>query len=205
MGQVWGYVRVSTEDQNLALQVDALKAAGVPEGNIIQEKISGVAEVRPAFDSLLGQLEAGDVLVVWKLDRLGRSLAHLVEVMALLERRGVGFRSLTEEVSTTTPGGPLTFHIFAAVGQFERDLIQSRVNAGLKAARARGQALGRKPRLTLHQRREAARMIADGRSYAEAAATLGVGRSVVFRAVRETSAKERAQASSGQREECDAG
>ena len=117
----------------------------------------------------------------------------------------MGFRSLTEEISTTTPGGRLTFHIFAAVGQFERDLIQSRIDAGLKAARARGQVLGRRPRLTLHQRREAARMIAEGKSYAEAAVTLGVGRSVVFRAVREISAKEGAQASSGQREGCDAG
>jgi DNA invertase Pin-like site-specific DNA recombinase len=194
MGEVWGYARVSTEDQNLASQVDALRAAGVPEGNIVQEKISGVAEVRPAFGKLLDRLGAGDVLVVWKLDRLGRSLAHLVEVMAALERRGVGFRSLTEEVSTTTPGGRLTFHIFAAVGQFERDLIQSRVNAGLRAARARGQVLGRRPRLTPHQRREAAKMIAESKTYAEAAATLGVGRSVVFRAVREVNAHQAPEA-----------
>ena len=132
-----GYARVSTTDQNLDLQQDALKAAGCER--ILTDTASGAKTERPGLNKALAECRSGDTLVVWKLDRLGRSLPHLVETVRELVARGVGFRSLQENIDTTTSGGKLIFHIFASLAEFERDIIRERTNAGLTAARARGQ------------------------------------------------------------------
>lgn len=135
-----GYARVSTEEQTLDLQRDALTAAGC--GRIFTDTLSGATAERPGLGQALDQLRAGDTLVVWRLDRLGRSLRHLIDAVTALEQRGVGFRSLTESIDTTSPGGKLIFHIFGALAEFERDLIRERTQAGLRAARARGRTGG---------------------------------------------------------------
>jgi DNA invertase Pin-like site-specific DNA recombinase len=146
-----GYARVSTDDQNLDLQRDALKAAGCEK--IIEDKASGKAgSNRPGLDRAREMLRPGDTLVVWRLDRLGRSLRDLIELMGELEGQGVGFRSLTESLDTTTPGGKLVFHVFGALAEFERNLIRERTKAGLAAARARGKKGGRPRKLDQDQR-----------------------------------------------------
>ena len=136
-----GYARVSTMDQNLDLQQDALQAAGCTR--IFKDTASGAATDRPGLTAALAACRPGDVLAVWKLDRLGRSLPHLVETVRDLATRGIGFRSLQEQIDTTTSGGKLIFHIFASLAEFERDLIRERTTAGLAAARARGRTGGR--------------------------------------------------------------
>jgi DNA invertase Pin-like site-specific DNA recombinase len=136
-----GYTRVSTDEQNLDLQIDALKATGC--GRIFQDQCSGSIDDRTGLNELLKFVRSGDVLVVWKLDRLGRSLKHLIRTVEELQVRGVGFRSLQEAIDTTTPGGKLVFHVFAALAEFERDLIKERTKAGLVAAKARGRIGGR--------------------------------------------------------------
>ena len=133
-----GYARVSTTDQDLALQLDALAKVGCTR--IFEDTASGAKAERPGLAAALSFAREGDILTVWKLDRLGRSLSHLIETVSALKARGVGFRSLTESIDTTTPGGRLVFHIFGALGQFERDLIRERTRAGLEAAAARGRA-----------------------------------------------------------------
>jgi DNA invertase Pin-like site-specific DNA recombinase len=135
-----GYARVSTEEQTLNLQLDALKAAGCER--IATDRVSGARAERPGLADALDHLRSGDSLVVWRLDRLGRSLPHLIETVATLAGRGVGFKSLTESIDTTNTGGKLIFHIFGALAEFERDLIQERTRAGLRAARARGRKGG---------------------------------------------------------------
>src|SRR6266480_7676913 len=144
-----GYVRVSKQDQHEALQIDALKEAGCKKWFL--DKITGAVAQRQGLDEALNFLREGDTLVVWKLDRLGRSLQHLIETITALEQRGIGFKSLTEHIDTTTPGGKLIFHIFGALAEFERDLIRERTQAGLAAARARGRRGGRPKRLSLKQ------------------------------------------------------
>jgi DNA invertase Pin-like site-specific DNA recombinase len=136
-------------------------------------------------------MREGDVLVVWKLDRLGRSLAHLIETVATLEQRGVGFRSITEAIDTTTSGGRLVFHLFGALGQFERDLIRERTHAGLAAAAARGRKGGRKPVLDAGKLARARSMAAKGLTVREAAARLRVGKTALYEALR----NQRAEAS----------
>lgn len=136
-----GYARVSTRDQNPDMQVDALNAAGCER--IYQDVASGAKTARPAFDELLGQLRAGGVLVVWKLDRMGRSLKHLVELVGSLMERKVGLLSLNDPVDTTNAQGRLVFNLFASLAEFERELIRERTQAGLTAARARGRVGGR--------------------------------------------------------------
>ena len=140
-----GYARVSTNDQNLHMQEDALKTMGCEE--IYRDIASGVKTARPGLEDVLAYLREGDTLVVWKLDRLGRSLQHLIETVKSLSKRKIGFQSLQENIDTTTSGGKLIFHIFSALAEFERDLIKERTNAGLKAARARGRLGGRPPLL----------------------------------------------------------
>jgi DNA invertase Pin-like site-specific DNA recombinase len=138
-----GYARISTNDQNLNLQRDALKAAGCTQ--ICEDTASGANAARPGLEKALGMLREGDTLVVWKLDRLGRSLKHLIESVQTLDSRGVGFKSIQDNIDTTTPGGKLLFHILGSLAEFERDLIRERTNAGLAAARARGRKGGRPP------------------------------------------------------------
>lgn len=154
-----GYARVSTQDQNLELQVDALSKAGCEQ--TFQEKITGKSKDRPELSFCLKMLRAGDVLVVWKLDRLARSLKDLVEIISELEAKGVGFKSLTESIDTTSPGGKLIFHIFGALSEFEHSLIRERTLEGLKAARARGRKGGRKPSMTRSDVQKAAAMLKD--------------------------------------------
>lgn len=140
-----GYARVSTQDQNLTLQLDALKAAGC--GKVFTEKASGAQRDRPELAAALSYMRPGDTLVLWKLDRLARSMPQLIDTVSTLEDRGIGFRSLTEAIDTTTAGGKLVFHIFGALAEFERSVIRERTRAGLKAARDRGRKGGRPPAL----------------------------------------------------------
>ncbi len=154
-----GYARVSTQDQNSVLQTDALTAAGCEQ--LFQEKASGKDRARPELETCLKVLRTGDSLVVWRLDRLGRSLKDLVEIVTTLEKRGVGFVSLTENVDTVSAGGKLVFHLFAALAEFERNLIRERTIAGLSAARARGRKGGRKVKLEKSDVRKAAAMLLD--------------------------------------------
>jgi DNA invertase Pin-like site-specific DNA recombinase len=177
-----GYARVSTLDQNPALQLDALAAAGC--GKIFQDRISGARADRPGLQEALDYAREGDVLIFWKLDRLGRSLPHLIETVAALETRGVGFRSLTEAIDTTTPGGRLVFHLFGALGQFERDLIRERTRAGLAAAAARGRKGGRKPVVNADILARARGMVAKGLTVRETAIRLKIGKSALYEALR---------------------
>jgi DNA invertase Pin-like site-specific DNA recombinase len=136
-----GYARVSTKDQNFGLQIDALQKAGCEK--LYREVVSGARTERPVLDRVVDSLRTGDVLVIWKLDRLGRSLKHLVELVNTLRERGVGLQSLNDPIDTTTPQGRLSFNLFASLAEFERDLIRERTQAGLSAARARGRNGGR--------------------------------------------------------------
>ena len=136
-----GYARVSTQEQNLSLQIDALNQAGCEQ--IYQEKVSGSLADRPELTRLLEMIRVGDTLVIWKLDRLGRSLAHLIGLVSDLETRQIGLLSLNDPVDTTTPQGRLVFRIFASLAEFEREVIRERTMAGLASARRRGQRLGR--------------------------------------------------------------
>ncbi|MFT6742483.1 MAG: DNA invertase Pin-like site-specific DNA recombinase [Paraglaciecola sp.] len=137
----FGYARVSTKDQSLNLQEDALTKSGCEK--IYSEHISGAKSDRPELEKLIQQLRDGDIIVVWKLDRLGRSLRDLVNLISRFQDMGVGFKSLQDNIDTTTPAGKLTFHLFAALAEFERDIISTRTKAGLEAARARGRVGGR--------------------------------------------------------------
>ena len=177
----FGYARVSTGEQTLDLQLDALKAAGC--GRVFRDTASGAKTDRPGLTEALDHLRDGDTLVVWRLDRLGRSLRHLIDTLTDLDRRGIGFRSLTEAIDTTTPGGKLIFHIFGALAEFERDLIKERTHAGLAAARARGRKGGRpKAFLTSAQLAMARTLFADTqRSIPDICKTLGVSRSTLYR------------------------
>jgi DNA invertase Pin-like site-specific DNA recombinase len=145
-GRLIGYARVSTDDQDLTLQIDSLLGLGVSRDEIFTDKVSGGKTERPGLDSCLAHLQQGDTLVVWRLDRLGRSMHHLVELVDELRNRGIGFRSVSDGfIDTTSASGELIFHIFSALAQFERRLIQERTKAGLAAARARGRFGGRPP------------------------------------------------------------
>jgi DNA invertase Pin-like site-specific DNA recombinase len=154
-----GYARVSTQDQNPELQLNALRDAGCEE--LFQEKATGRFRERPELTACLRSMRKGDTLVVWKLDRLARSLKDLVEIVHDLNQRGVGFRSLTEAIDTTSSGGRLVFHIFGALAEFEHSLIRERTIAGLVAARARGRKGGRKPVMSKADTRKAAAMLSD--------------------------------------------
>jgi len=179
-----GYARVSTEEQNLALQMDALRQAGCHR-IFYDEGISGVSVNRPALGEALAALQPGDVLVTWKLDRLGRSLAHLISIIADLSARGVGFRSLSEVIDTTTAGGMLIFHVMGALAEFERALISERTRAGMAAARARGAAVGRPPKLSEEDVIQARREIESGTaSVVELAGMFGVSRLTLDRALK---------------------
>ena len=183
VGELLGYARVSTNDQDAALQTRALSEAGC--FRIFTDVMSGAAEHRPELDKLKDQLRPGDTLVVWRLDRLGRSLRHLIDSMNELEKQGVGFRSLTESIDTTSAGGRLIFHVFGALAEFERELIQERTQAGLAAARARGRHGGRPPLLTDDQLKTAKQMYErQDMTVAQIGEVLGVSRTTIYRALK---------------------
>ena len=180
VGHLLGYARVSTADQKPALQLGALKAAGCYR--VFTDKASGILDERPQLTRVLDQLRPGDALVVWKLDRLGRSLRHLIDTITELQQRAIGFRSLQENIDTTTPRGKLIFHIFGALAEFERDLIRERTMAGLAAARARGRTGGRPPSMSAQKLAVARRMYAEQEhTVATIAKTLGVSRATIYR------------------------
>lgn len=177
-----GYARVSTQDQNLALQLDALDWAGCER--VFTDTASGAKAARPGLDEALSFARPGDTLVVWRLDRLGRSLRHLIDTIQALSDRGIGFKSLQESIDTTTPGGKLVFHVFGALAEFERDLIRERTNAGLKAARARGRNGGRPKALNQKQRQQAVTLLKDSSNFiADICRTLKISRSTLYRYV----------------------
>ena len=174
-----GYARVSTEEQRLDAQVDTLTSAGAER--IFSDKISGTKRSRPELDRMLDQLRDGDVVLVTKYDRLARSLPDLLDIVATVERRGAGFRSLAEDIDTTTPAGRLIFHVFASIAQFERERIRERTMEGLKAARVKGRIGGRPVALTEDQKAEVRRLKADGRTVKDVAALFNVSVSTVKR------------------------
>lgn len=182
-----GYARVSTAEQDPALQHDALTAAGC--WKTWTDTASGRADDRPELAACLAALRPGDTLVVWRLDRLGRSLRHLIDTMTDLDTRQVGFRSLTEAIDTTTAGGRLVFHLFAALADFERELIRDRTLAGLAAARARGRMGGRPTVMTPDRVAAARKMLTDPTlTMAQIAEVLGVSRTALYRGIRQPAA-----------------
>jgi DNA invertase Pin-like site-specific DNA recombinase len=175
-----GYARVSTLDQTFALQQDALTAAGSEQ--LYTDTVSGSVTDRPGLAAALLHLRAGDTLVVWRLDRLGRSLGHLIDTIRQLQEQGIGFRSLQEQIDTTTSGGKLIFHVFGALAEFERELIRERTHAGLQAARARGRLFGR-PKVLSPQEVKQLRTLAkdDRNTVGEICHTLGISRATYYR------------------------
>lgn len=182
-GALVGYARVSTHEQHLDSQIAELEKVGCIK--VFQEKASGAKADRPELEAALDYLRAGDVLVVWRLDRMGRSLRHLVESVADLQARGVGFRSIHESIDTTTSTGKLVFHIFAALAEFERDLIIDRTRAGLAAAKERGAKPGRRPSLSSDQAEVVRRLHAEGRAVRAIAEMFKVSRPTVYRVLAE--------------------
>jgi DNA invertase Pin-like site-specific DNA recombinase len=178
-----GYARVSTQEQTLNLQQDALTKAGCDK--IFTDTASGAKAERKGLDEALDYVRKGDTLVVWRLDRLGRSLPHLITTMTDLEERGIGFKSLTENIDTTTSGGKLIFHIFGALAEFERNLIRERTTAGLTAARDRGRTGGRPKALAARQLSIAKALYNDKQhSIAEICQTLKISRATLYRSIK---------------------
>lgn len=176
-----GYARVSTDDQKLEPQTDALERAGAER--IYADKITGTKRERPQLDQMIDQLRQGDVVVVTKYDRLARSLRDLLDIVETIRERGAGFRSLAEDIDTTTPAGRLVFHVFASIAQFERERISERTREGLQAARKRGRVGGRPPALSPAQRDEVRRMRDDeSRAIGEIARLFKVSERTVRRA-----------------------
>ena len=177
-----GYMRVSSTDdrQSVSLQKDALIASGVDERHLHQDKASGARDDRPGLKRCLGDLRAGDVLVVWKLDRLGRSLPNLLAIIADLKERGVAFRSLTEQMDTTTPHGELLFSIFGALAQYERALTRERILAGLAAAKRRGRRGGRPPALGPEEIEQVTAALDGGASKASVCRSFKIARSTLL-------------------------
>ena len=192
-----GYARVSTDEQNVSPQVDALKKAGCQR--MFQDKASGAKSERPGLKEAMEYLRKGDTLLVWRLDRLGRSLRHLIDTVRALEERGIGFRSLQESIDTTTSGGRLVFHIFGALAEFERSLIRERTRAGLAAARARGRKGGRPRSLDAKQARLAHELYNEKRhTIKEICQILGISKPTLYAYLRQrTSPSESATPETG--------
>ena len=178
-----GYARISTDEQKLDLQEDALRKVGCKQ--IYKDIASGAKTQRKGLDDALNYARPGDTFVVWKLDRLGRSLTHLIEIIRIIESRGIAFRSLQENIDTNTPGGKLIFHMFGALAEFERDLIRERTKAGLTAARARGRVGGRPKAMDDKKIRQAKALMADpNNSIADICKSLNVKRSTLYKYVK---------------------
>lgn len=176
-----GYGRVSTVDQNPALQEDALRAAGCEK--LFLEKISSGKADRPQLAAALEYVRAGDTLVVWRLDRLARSLDQLIKTVNDLKARGISFKSLSDPIDTSTPGGVLVFHIFGSIAEFERAIIRERSKAGVAAAKARGRLGGRPAKLTGERVEHARNLLASGASVSAVARSMGVSRATVHRSL----------------------
>jgi DNA invertase Pin-like site-specific DNA recombinase len=177
-----GYARASTQEQTLNLQKDALQQSGCTK--IFTDTASGAKAERRGLEEALNYVRKGDTLVVWRLDRLGRSLPHLITTMTDLEERGIGFKSLTENIDTTTSGGKLIFHIFGALAEFERNLIRERTQAGLTAARARGKKGGRPKAITVQKRSIAQELYDTGHPIMDICRTLKISRATLYRSIR---------------------
>lgn len=176
-----GYARVSTLDQNLDLQTDALKRAGCER--IHSDTVTGKHRHRPGLERALEDVRPGDTLIVWKLDRLGRSLKDLIEIVGELEKQGVNFQSITDNINTSTPAGKLFFHMMASLAEFERELIRERTKAGLAASRGVKRIGGRKPKMTPQKLTRARQMLGNGQSYQEVADTLKVSLTTLYRLI----------------------
>lgn len=179
-GRLVGYARVSTQDQSVDMQIDALRRAGVPDDNLWWETKSGVGAKRPRLELALTQCVRGDTFVVYKLDRLGRSLKDLIDKLDDLDRRGIGFKSLNDGIDTTTAIGRFIFHLLGAVAQFERDLTVERTHDGMKAARRRGVRLGAVSKLSAKDEAKAERWLKAGMKAAEVGRRLGVVRQTIL-------------------------
>jgi DNA invertase Pin-like site-specific DNA recombinase len=178
-----GYARVSTQDQTLDLQKDALEKIGCTK--IYTDTASGAKTERGGLEEALEYVREGDTLVVWRLDRLGRSLKHLIETITILNNRGIGFKSITENIDTTTSGGKLVFHIFGALAEFERDIIRERTRAGLTAARARGRRGGRPKALNPKAAQQAQTLYNDkNNTIDEICRTLNISRATLYRYIK---------------------
>ena len=174
-----GYARVSTQDQNLELQLDALTKAGCQK--VFEDTISGTRADRPGLGKALAMLREGDTLVVWKLDRLGRSVKQLVELVSALHKQNVQFKSLTDSIDTGTPSGRFFFHVMASLAEMERDLIVERTRAGLDVARQLGRKGGRKPKMTDSKIESAKKLLASGVPPKDVAKNLGVSVPTLYR------------------------
>ena len=195
-----GYARVSTVDQHLNMQEDALRSAGCEK--VYTDVVSGAKTARPGLNSALSHLRKGDTLVVWRLDRLGRSLAHLIQTIKELSEKEIGFKSLQESIDTTTSGGQLIFHIFGALAQFERELIRERTNAGLKAARVRGRLGGRPAQLNKQEIRKLKRHYTKGDlSVMEICKLFNITKPTLYRYLKNESQKQPKQKNYPSREE----
>ena len=177
-----GYARVSTHEQTLNLQQDALQKVGCTK--IFTDTASGAKSERKGLEEALNYVRSGDTLVVWRLDRLGRSLPHLIATMTDLEEQGIGFKSLTEDIDTTTSGGKLIFHIFGALAEFERNLIRERTQAGLTAARARGKKGGGPKAITVQKQNIAQELYDSGHPILDICRTLKISRASLYRALK---------------------
>lgn len=178
-----GYARVSTAEQNLDMQIEALKKAGCEK--IFTDRVSGTKSARLGLDQAIDFVRDGDTLVVWKLDRLGRSLTHLIDTVNQLENKGIGFQSLTEAIDTTTAGGKLVFHIFGALAEFERELIRERTKMGLMSAKAKGRMGGRPNKLTPQQVKMVKDMMASGNyKVNDICEQFGISRSTLYRNIK---------------------
>src|ERR687893_2948162 len=177
-----GYARVSTQEQTLNLQNDALKKIGCTK--IFTDTASGSKAERKGLEEALNYVREGDTLVVWRLDRLGRSLPHLIATLTSLEERGIGFKSLMENIDTTTSGGKLIFHIFGALAEFERNLIRERTHAGLTAARARGKRGGRPKAMTVQKRSIAQELYDTGHPILDICRTLKISKATLYRTLK---------------------
>lgn len=182
--RAFGYARVSTPDQEIRLQVDALLAAGVQQDDIFADQGSGATAVRPGLDALLAELRDGDAVVTWRLDRLGRSMLNLADLLEQLRAMGVTVRSLTDGVDTGTAMGRMLFGLMATLAEFERETIRERVTAGMAAARRAGIHVGRRPALNGEQTAEARRMLDEGRAARQVAGLFRVSESSLYRALR---------------------